>query len=347
VDERGLLAHVVSKFAPSQWENVASEALLYVLDDLGADALQSLVSAAGIGLSGCRWTSQLSDSDGLGRPDLVALDASDRPLLVMEAKFWAGLTANQPVGYLARQRAAFAGSTGSPLLLFVAPGARRESLVTHLAARLTGASRTSEGPLIVLDAVEGRVAVASWTAVLETLEAVAQTRGSAESQDALMQIRGLCATSDRQPWLPLGISDVDMSVGQLYFRLAETVHAVVDRLRHDKVIDEQRSEYNTRNSTGRQVRSALTGDWFYVLFSQFRWAQDYPTPFWLSFENPRAEVRTALTSLDSSASPRVLALKDRVVLALHPPIGADSVETVELLASSVAKVLEALPKNDG
>ena len=40
--------------------------------------------------------------DDATRPDLVGKDQAGREVLLIEAKFWAGLTENQPVSYLER-----------------------------------------------------------------------------------------------------------------------------------------------------------------------------------------------------------------------------------------------------
>ena len=61
------------------------------------------------------------------RPDLAGFDRDGRERVLIEAKFWAGLTDNQPVAYLKRLPA----NTPSALL-FVAPAARLETLWNEL-----------------------------------------------------------------------------------------------------------------------------------------------------------------------------------------------------------------------
>ena len=61
------------------------------------------------------------------RPDLAGFDRDGRERVLIEAKFWAGLTGNQPVAYLERLPA----NTPSALL-FVAPAARLETLWNEL-----------------------------------------------------------------------------------------------------------------------------------------------------------------------------------------------------------------------
>ena len=66
-------------------------------------------------------------------PDLAALDPEGREVLLIENKFWAGLTRNQPAAYLARLP-----QNQDGLLLFVVPQRRLHSvwpdLVTSAAA---------------------------------------------------------------------------------------------------------------------------------------------------------------------------------------------------------------------
>ena len=65
------------------------------------------------------------------RLDLVAYDAGGSERVLIEAKFWAGLTDNQPNTYLARLLRA-----GEPaVLLFVAPEQRLVTVWTEIRGR--------------------------------------------------------------------------------------------------------------------------------------------------------------------------------------------------------------------
>ena len=91
-----LLAYVVKKYAPSQWENIATDSLHYLLRRPGVeDAFHQLVVASGLTSEPLTWSTQLSNADR-SRPDLVGLDADGRPKLLVEIKFWASLAGNQP-----------------------------------------------------------------------------------------------------------------------------------------------------------------------------------------------------------------------------------------------------------
>ena len=121
VDEHEtLLSSLAFRFTTPK-ENLAVEALAHVLraSVTARRALIGAVVAAGLELpSDLTFRTQVP-SDNLGRPDLVGFDDQRLEALIVEAKFWAGLTEHQPVSYL-RQLPA-----GRPsALLFVAPETR-------------------------------------------------------------------------------------------------------------------------------------------------------------------------------------------------------------------------------
>ena len=72
---------------------------------------------------GLRFRTQNWLADDQAIPDLVGNTQDGVQVLVVEAKFWAGLTANQPVTYLKRLPAERPG-----LLLFIAPEDRADNL---------------------------------------------------------------------------------------------------------------------------------------------------------------------------------------------------------------------------
>ena len=89
-NSRGLLAHVVTKFVPRQWENIASESLLYLLPKAGGNlALNHLLAPVGFRLEGETWRPQDGSGEDSSIPDLVA-KVHDRPKLIIETKLLLG-----------------------------------------------------------------------------------------------------------------------------------------------------------------------------------------------------------------------------------------------------------------
>jgi hypothetical protein len=98
-----VLAHLALTFSAHP-ENIAIEALGYILRRSvdAQEALLGFLRQAGIHIEGpLAFRTQAVGPSG-ERPDLVAIDAKGNERLLIEAKFWAGLTENQPGAYLKR-----------------------------------------------------------------------------------------------------------------------------------------------------------------------------------------------------------------------------------------------------
>jgi hypothetical protein len=120
VEQGGLFGHLVSRFSTHP-ENLATEALAFILNRSATmrEELRNLFGRTGIELPPlARFRSQAGDDQG-NIPDLIGLDATGAEQLFIENKFWAGLTENQPAGYLERLSA-----NDSGLLIFIVPSRR-------------------------------------------------------------------------------------------------------------------------------------------------------------------------------------------------------------------------------
>jgi hypothetical protein len=92
-----ILAHL-APLLTNQIENVATDALAHLLLQYHflADRFQEYVSSIIVDLSGnLTFTTQARWQDN-AIPDLVSRDEQGRYLLIVESKFWATLTPNQP-----------------------------------------------------------------------------------------------------------------------------------------------------------------------------------------------------------------------------------------------------------
>ena len=125
-----LLAYIVPLYGKT--ELVATEALRYILQQSEAarNALEQMLSTAGVEVGSLtRFETEVSGEEG-ERVDLVCYDEHGTKRVLIEAKFWAGLTDNQPNTYLA----SLSEDTHSALL-FVAPAQRIETLWPELCRR--------------------------------------------------------------------------------------------------------------------------------------------------------------------------------------------------------------------
>ena len=124
-----LLAHLAWMLS-SRHEDIAVEALGFILrSEAARKVIEEVLKDGGTNV-GPIAKFQTQVGDGKTRPDLVGFDRQDSKCVLIEAKFWAGLTENQPNAYLERLDSGKA-------LLFVAPPSRVESLWSEL-RRLAG-----------------------------------------------------------------------------------------------------------------------------------------------------------------------------------------------------------------
>ncbi len=126
-----LFAQILPMFT-GQTERAATEALRHILvqSELAREALEQMLRTAGVEVGSLtRFQTEASGDEG-ERVDLVCYDASGDERVLIEAKFWAGLTDNQPNTYLSRMP-----EDGYSVLLFVAPAQRIETLWPELRRR--------------------------------------------------------------------------------------------------------------------------------------------------------------------------------------------------------------------
>ena len=108
------------------------EALGYIFAK--SEGARAALREAGAEVGATQRVETRATGEGGERPDLVGLDGRGTERLIIKAKFWAGLTENQPVAYLERL------AEEPSALVFVGPESRRVSLWAELRERVEGAA---------------------------------------------------------------------------------------------------------------------------------------------------------------------------------------------------------------
>ena len=116
--QNSLLAHIASNFI-TEYENVANSSIAYLLNEYPA-AQEALKCVLGVENVPTYYVTELS-TDSNGRPDVTGLDDHGGKSVIIEGKFWANLTRNQPSNYLKE-------ITDEGNILFLAPDKRLKSL---------------------------------------------------------------------------------------------------------------------------------------------------------------------------------------------------------------------------
>ena len=189
-----VLAHVAWMLRGS-FEDLATEALAYILNgsDTATYAFEELLRHAGVDVAPvCEVQTQVVEVDG-ERPDLACLDGEAVRHVLMEAKFDAVLTENEPIKYLRnlprdRQSA----------LLVVAPKRRLEwlwpemlQLVRAESDFTVGEERKSESVVSASVGENRTLMLTSWDRLLGQLESLVKAEGAEGTLRSIAELQGV------------------------------------------------------------------------------------------------------------------------------------------------------------
>ena len=281
-----LLAHMVRRLT-SQVEDAATEALAFILNK--SEACRRAVGRflQGEGLEPetiTRVATQIAFDDG-SRPDVVGYDESNVPRLLVEAKFWAGLTDRQPNAYLANLP-----RSGPAVLLFVVPTARLESLWCEVKSRTERCytlARISESGSLRSAAVEGdnrHLMMTDWNDILGALHKAA---GGPETKFEIAQLRGLAEDMEMETdaFLPLNAGELDPKTPRRMLSLMRLVDETVERAEASGCVTDPWRDtawsynWNYVGYYGKYMYLNGVCVWFGVYFK--KWAQHGMSPLWV------------------------------------------------------------------
>ena len=301
VDGReSLLAHLAWKFT-GQTETLATEALGYILSRSTAarEALREMLRTGGAEVAPlCRVATEvIGDQDE--RVDLVAVDGEDSEGVLIEVKFWAGLTGNQPETYLERLP-----KDGKPaVLLFVAPEQRLVTLWEEICCRAKarwelGTAEGLEGlRSVMVDGSPRRMMLTSWRALLGAMSSRAGLDGDSAAERDILQLNALCEREDSEAFLPLREEEFAPAIPRRMLGLRRLIDDATNRARTLAVAN--REGHKVVSTEGLQVRprsygygryiwiGGISHAWFGV--NHDRWVRQKETPLWLRFYSDAAK----------------------------------------------------------
>ncbi|ABO55095.1 hypothetical protein LA345_13135 [Burkholderia vietnamiensis] len=341
-----LLSHLL---AGSEKEEVyATSALTYLLgreahyrDALVADWASLTGTALPAGLS---FRSEARAGDGWC--DVAGLDNMGQTHLLVEGKFWAALTDNQPGSYLD----GLSDSTTSGMLIFVAPAIRFETLWPELLRRaqasgheIAGSAQGMSDLRFARLASGNTLALTSWTALLNRLEAAGSRAGDADFVSDVRQLAALCERMDSTSFLPLKASELTSAIGRRHIQL---------RL----LLGELQKTLFTEEVATRNPGTVKSSEWWPLLLNEKRaylrfwvqgWAAHRETPCWLAFpkvgdlllDEPQ---RSKLGRLAHEEPSRLVDDTDYWMVPLYPLLAAERHDVLTDLLGQVRKVAALL-----
>ncbi len=277
-----LFAHI-APWLTDRIEDVAVEALGYILSN-SAEARKALADTLKEGNVDVgpidRVETWETGSEG-EIPDLVCFDRNGVKQVLIEAKFWAPLTKNQPNQYL--QQLLEDRNEKSGALLFVAPRARLETLWPKLCQRaerkfeLTVKSKSGPVRSATIENDSHHMQLTSWATLLERMASIAN-----DAESDIGQLRGLTDHMDGDAFLPFGSDDLVSESAQQMLDLAQLVDDATDQTKKMGWVDTEGFKAVPKETGyGRYIRIGDVVTWFGIDFRG--WGRHSNTPLWLSF----------------------------------------------------------------
>jgi len=330
-------------------ENVATESLCYILREYtsASESFRSFINSSGINLpDSLTFQTQVSKAEDGTIPDLVGVDSAGVEVLLIEAKFWAGLTQNQPVAYLNRLSVTQPGC-----LAIVAPSSRFETLWPKLTGACEDANISLESPK---DAASGfrvanapnnqKMALITWRAILGVLKQAAEEKDDFNLKSDVNQLRGLCDQMDREAFIPLSSNDLSHEFGSRVQQFADLVDTVV------KVLEEKHGASTDNLKTGGSQSAygryfILGGLGLFISYDPRLWARHWETPIWLSVSEivgkeweKSEKIREALSTVMASRQMPVVARSDPPTVPIELPLKVDHSDVVSSVTEQVLEI---------
>jgi hypothetical protein len=216
-------------------------------------------------------------------PDLVG-ESDGIQHLIVEAKFWAGLTDAQPVTYLNRVREQGRGS-----VVFVVPALRAEGIWHELRRRcldrniaFTEDLATASGSRFARlpDSASG-LGLIAWRDLLSSILAEIELVGERNTASDLRQLQGLCNREDADAFLPLSSDELtNCGFAKRIIQFSDLVDDLTTRLVEKKMADTRGLRATaTKGRYGRYMRIHNVESMLY--FGAAMWGNRSPTPIWL------------------------------------------------------------------
>jgi hypothetical protein len=347
MSKKSLFGYMAAKLSKHQ-ENLATESLNYIITQSPNAAqgfLNHITQTTGINLpEQLSFRTQPGGTDG-STPDLEGIDADGQKRLVVEAKFWAGLTENQPNTYLKRL-----SRTKSSALVFISPEKRLLSLWPELLRRcklgkVSFQQTDAKDLCIKIDGKPNALALTSWRALLSSILHKVNAVGETETSSDVIQLQGLCETMDTDAFYPISSEELSTGIARRIFQYKDLVDGVTDQLRIDGLASTKRlKEYKPYGAWGRYM---IIHDYACCLaFDCEAWKILRETPFWFSVQGKdwkfSHEAKRLLSSLEKEQPPRLLVVGNWLEIPLSVPTGVEKDEVMRSLISQIKAIAKKL-----
>ena len=351
---RSLFGHIVLRFT-SDAENLATESLYYILSNSKSaqKALLNYIKTINPINDELSFSTQFRDADE-SIPDLVGLDDTNDHILIIESKFWAGLTDHQPITYFKRFK-----SSKPSILLFLVPAKRINSIWSELVNRCSKQGfkivNTVRKPHTIYGDLNQNhvIAVTDWNSLLNVIETELDATGDYRIKSDVIQLKGLCDQMDEEAFLPLNPKEISPMIAKRNIQFTELVNNVISYGESFKSFD--LANYKPSSGTNHFGRYFRIDEYrFNFKLDNKLWSEIRNNPFWLqvlgkgmtSAKEERPKVKKALSSLESDNYGIYYDNKHHIA---HVPIelklGEEKDIIVKSIVEQICKIYKLLDEN--
>jgi hypothetical protein len=275
-----LLGKFYTKIKGSQ-EDIASESLVYILNKSfrARRTINQIIKLnTGLDFSDLIFETQ-SIGENLERPDISGIDETGNEVVIIEAKFWASLTENQPNSYLTRL-------PQNSVLIFLVPPSRVRALYNEILRKVnsefTNLESDAENQIIKLTSLNKFVLIKSWQEILNFIKTELIQENNQILISDIDQLIGFCDTIDNNSFQPITDEDLAPKIPRKLISYYNLVDKVVDELKSKIVNVSTEKLTNTFYKFGYRRYFSVGGYGLAVDFSLQLWAEEAEIPFWLS-----------------------------------------------------------------
>jgi len=267
-------------------EFLASESLNYILnssDKVSKNLVNMINLDTNCHYENIRFTSQVQGADK-EIPDLSGYDKNRTEVIILETKFWASLTKNQPMTYLDRL-------DNKGVLAFICPDLRTISLKTEIENVLIKKDKKfsylDEDKKII--SIENKfIVIYTWENILNCLKNDLDN-SNFEILSDINQLQGLCKRIDTDLFISINEQDLSPEIPKKIMSYVNIVDKTITKLAGDEEVKLSTFGYKATAVRWGYRRYAQIGNLLISLDTNWDyWSKYADTPLWIElFSNQK------------------------------------------------------------
>jgi hypothetical protein len=342
-----VFGHLAHQFAIHP-EDLATEALAFILrtSPAASRAFSAFISQVGFNFpESLHFETQRAELDQ-SRPDMTCFDDERQLRVIVENKFWAGLTDNQPNTYIGKLPNGVAA-----LVLFVVPEARRKSVWGEVEGRCkarVGANEVKDSRDLTFVEIGDfhYLALTSWSAMLSSLSAGTPSAGEVDCRSDIAQLQGLCGTMDEEEILPFREDELtNLEMARRLINLSDLALGIVNGAVSASLFSREGvRETNYRHGSGSRIQIGKYTLW--LGFDAKSWLRLGVSPIWVYFypppTNPIAEIREKLAKFRTGMPPRLFDSGKGLLVPILLAAGFEKYRLIQSAIDQTRKLMDEL-----